>query len=117
MWDDEIIDFGKRLHELRKMKGASAREMSLSLGASESYINRIETGRMLPSMEGFFRICSYLKVGPDEFFDVGKGIDLPDPIWLGYSDRLERLRPDLKFVVYQVIDAFSEISELNPDDE
>ena len=38
-------EFSKRLCELRLEKGVSAREMSLSLGQSASYINRIENGK------------------------------------------------------------------------
>ena len=34
--------FGNRLAQLRTAKGISARDMSLSLGLSESYINKIE---------------------------------------------------------------------------
>jgi transcriptional regulator with XRE-family HTH domain len=61
-------EFSKRLCELRLEKGVSAREMSLSLGQSASYINRIENGKMLPSMGGFFKICDYLSITPDFFF-------------------------------------------------
>lgn len=43
--------------------------MSLSLGQSESYINKIENKRTLPSMTGFFYICEYLGIKPQEFFD------------------------------------------------
>ena len=35
-------NFSKRLAQLRQEKGISARDMSLSLGQSESYINKIE---------------------------------------------------------------------------
>ena len=35
-------DFARRLSELRLIKSISARDMSLSLGQSESYINKIE---------------------------------------------------------------------------
>ena len=35
-------DFAKRLADLRTAKGVSARDMSLSLGQSQSYINNIE---------------------------------------------------------------------------
>lgn len=60
--------FAKRLTELRQKKGVSARDMSLSIGQCDSYINRIENGRSLPSMTGFFYICEYLGVTPAEFF-------------------------------------------------
>lgn len=63
--------FCKRLAELRMQKGISAREMSLSLGLSDSYINKIENGKTLPSMEAFFDICNYLEVSPKDFFDDG----------------------------------------------
>lgn len=60
----------ERLAQLRIEKGVSARDMSLSLGQSESYINKIENGRTMPSMAGFFYICEYLEIGPKDFFDV-----------------------------------------------
>ena len=49
--------FPQRVAELRSQKGVSARDMSLSLGQSESYINKIENKHTLPSMAGFFYIC------------------------------------------------------------
>ena len=51
-------------------KGVSARDMSLSIGQSPSYINNIECGKNLPSMTGFFYICDYLGITPREFFDT-----------------------------------------------
>lgn len=62
--------FSERLTQLRMEKGVSARDMSLSLGQSESYINKIENRRTMPSMTGFFYICEYLGVQPQEFFDT-----------------------------------------------
>lgn len=58
----------KRLIQLRLRKNVSCREMSLALGQSEGYINKIETSDTLPSMGIFFNICSYLNVTPREFF-------------------------------------------------
>ncbi len=61
--------FSKRLAELRQEKGVSARDMSLSLGQSESYINKIENNYAMPSMSGFFYICEYLNISPRDFFN------------------------------------------------
>jgi transcriptional regulator with XRE-family HTH domain len=63
-------DFSKRLTELRLNKGVSARDMSLSLGQSEGYINNIENGVNLPSMTVFFYICEYFGIEPYEFFET-----------------------------------------------
>lgn len=62
-------NFAARLSKLRQEKGVSARDMSLSLGQSESYINKIENNYAMPSMNGFFYICEYLGVTPAEFFN------------------------------------------------
>lgn len=61
--------FRKRITQLRIAKGVSARDMSLTLGQSESYINKIENGKSMPSMQVFFYICEYFKITPQEFFD------------------------------------------------
>ena len=61
--------FPIRLAKLRTAKGVSARDMSLSIGQNADYINNIENGKALPSMAGFFFICEYLGITPQEFFD------------------------------------------------
>lgn len=79
---DYIDWFPKRLSELRIQRNVSARDMSLSLGQSESYINKIENKRTLPSMSGFFYICEYLEITPQEFFDTEVGdIQKSKEIW------------------------------------
>ena len=67
MYKEEFI---KRLVSLRMNKGVSARDMSLSIGQSQGYINNIENGVNYPSMALFFYICEYLGVSPKEFFDT-----------------------------------------------
>ena len=66
---DYLEWFPERLAQLRIQKGVSARDMSLSLGQSESYINKIENRRTMPSMSGFLYICEYLDVLPGDFFN------------------------------------------------
>lgn len=61
--------FYERLYQLRNQKSVSARDMSLSLGQNENYINSIENKRNFPSMAGFFYICEYLDIHPKDFFD------------------------------------------------
>lgn len=61
--------FAQRLYTLRKEHNISAREMSLAMGQNSSYINRIENKITLPSMQGFFYICDFFRISPQEFFD------------------------------------------------
>ena len=62
--------FGDRLAEVRIAYGISARDLSLSIGQGEHYINQIENHRFYPSMQSFIYICEYLEITPCQFFDL-----------------------------------------------
>lgn len=51
MYEDFVPE---RLAKLRTQKGVSARDMSLSLGQANNYINNIENKKSLPAMQSFF---------------------------------------------------------------
>ena len=65
----ELKDFGQRLSKLVSAKGFSSRDMSLSMGKSANYLNKIENGKSFPSMTSFFDICEILEITPQDFFD------------------------------------------------
>ena len=67
MIDSDFIS--NRIAKLRIEKNISARDMSLSLGQSQSYINNIENKKSLPSMQMFLYICEYLGIEPRDFFE------------------------------------------------
>lgn len=99
MFVDE--QFAKRLAELRTQADVSARDMSLSMGQSESYISNIENGHNLPSMSTFFYICDYLKITPQEFFDL----ESKAPTHLTeITEKLKRLTPDQLSLISRLID-------------
>ena len=83
--------FCERLTQLRLEKGVSAREMSLALGQSESYINRIENNQMLPSLTVFFYICDYFHISPKDFFDDDPEVDLE---YIDLARNLKQLPPE-----------------------
>lgn len=92
--------FSERLAQLRMEKGVSARDMSLSLGQSESYINKIENKRTMPSMAGFFYICEYLGIEPQQFFDT----ETISPTKAAeIMEEIGRLSPDKADHILQVI--------------
>ncbi len=91
--------FQRRLSQLRIQKGVSARDMSLSLGQSESYINKIENGKALPSMQAFFYICEYFGISPKDFFDE----ENHNPI------EIQMLLNDLKALTHNQLSSISDI--------
>ena len=97
---DQIEWFYTRLTQLRMQKGVSARDMSLSLGQSESYINKIENRRTLPSFTGFLYICEFFGITPQEFFNQ----DAAAPqITRELLLELEKLSPEQTQHVLQIV--------------
>ncbi|MBR4743345.1 MAG: helix-turn-helix transcriptional regulator [Oscillospiraceae bacterium] len=92
-------EFSVRLAKLREQKGISARDMSLSIGQNPGYINNIENGKSMPSMQGFFYICEFLNISPETFFDET----------VSYPDKLSDLIEDLKKLDEMQLSAISVI--------
>ena len=92
--------FSERLTQLRLEKGVSARDMSLSLGQSESYINKIENGRTMPSMSGFFFICEYFGIEPHDFFDTQANSPLTTN---SLKNELSKLPPEVAEHLLQLV--------------
>lgn len=103
--DENFIQ--ERIAQLRMKKDVSARDMSLSIGQSESYINSIENKKSLPSMTVFLYICEYLGITPMEFFDAGN--ESPE--------RLRALIEDLKLLdsetLFHIAGLAKKLSEKN----
>lgn len=60
---------GNRIYQLRINKDLSARELSLLLGMSPGYINKIENRKTMPSLQSLFLICMFFDITPKEFFN------------------------------------------------
>lgn len=76
---EELEEFiSRRVAQLREQAEISARDMSLSLGLGAGYINNIENKNNMPSMQGFYYICEFLKISPKDFFD--DGIQAPEAL-------------------------------------
>ncbi len=95
--------FCKRLTELRMEKGVSARDMSLSIGQNESYINRIENRKMMPSMTAFFYICDYFDITPGEFFHTE---EIQSKDILDAAKKLQTMEPDKRKLILELIQKF-----------
>ncbi len=59
----------ERYAAIRLAHNISGRRLSLELGQSTEYINQIENGKSLPSLEGLFNFCEYFHISLAEFFE------------------------------------------------
>lgn len=102
---DYLAWFPARITELRTQKGISARDMSLSLGQSESYINKIENKRTLPSMAGFIYICEYFGITPQEFFNVDSQTPQKSKELLHELERLTSVQVDhIMLIIHDILE-------------
>ncbi len=101
MYEDFIP---KRISQLRNELNISARDMSLSLGQNPGYINSIESGKSLPSMNVFFYICEFLKISPQEFFDEAN--ESPASV-NELQASLKKLDPKITKKMTELVDAIS----------
>lgn len=92
-------EFALRIAKLRQQRGVSARDMSLSIGQNPGYINNIETGKMKPSLSGFFYICEYLNISAKDFFDYENK----------FPSKIKDLEENLKKLDESQLDNLSEI--------
>lgn len=58
-----------RYATIRNAHKISARKLSFELGQSSEYINQIENGNNMPSLENLLNFCDYFNITPAEFFD------------------------------------------------
>lgn len=59
-------DFARLMKFLRERAGLSARQLSLDAGLSASYVSKIESGSVLPTIQSFAHIIQELDVSSFE---------------------------------------------------
>lgn len=91
------MNTGLRLKEVRERIGMSQYRLAKVSGISQSTISDIENGKMSPSVDTMYRLCSALGVTLSEFFSD----EQPS------SDRISRLTPEQR----QALDKFLETLE------
>lgn len=65
-----------RVYYIRMAHKISARNLSLELGMSTEYINQLESGRLVPSLDFLINFCEYFGMTLGEFFDEGTAYPL-----------------------------------------
>ncbi|MEZ7505428.1 helix-turn-helix domain-containing protein [Flavobacterium sp. Arc2] len=64
-----LLQFGKRLGEIKKQKGLSYRKIAENCDLDASFISKIEKGTENITLETILNLSYGLKIQPKEFFD------------------------------------------------
>ena len=62
------MDIGKRIIELREMRGISTNKLAGKAGISQSYLREIEMGKRNPTVEVLSYVCDALEISVGAFF-------------------------------------------------
>lgn len=57
---DSLFSLPELLKSLRVKRGMTARELSLKAGLSQSYVSKVESGSLSPTLDAFARIVQQL---------------------------------------------------------
>ncbi|WP_306353958.1 helix-turn-helix domain-containing protein [Flavobacterium sp. '19STA2R22 D10 B1'] len=70
-----ILQFGKRLAEIKKEKGLSFRKIAKNCDLDASFISKIEKGTENITLETILNLLHGLKIQPKELFDFDVNLD------------------------------------------
>ncbi len=93
----------ERISRIRNAHGISARKLSLELGQSTEYINQIENGKSLPSLEGLFNFCDYFKISLGEFFDESVNFPIEYAKIIEELNKMDKLAIDSVYELLKLI--------------
>ena len=68
-----MVDFGKRLRELRKQKNLTQAQLAAQIGVKNSIISFYEVGDRIPSPEIIIKLASVLHVSSDYLLGIEHG--------------------------------------------
>ena len=67
-----MVDFGRKLRELRKQKNLTQKELASLIGVKNSIISFYEVGERIPSPEIIIKLASVLHVTSDYLLGIEK---------------------------------------------
>jgi putative transcriptional regulator len=66
---EKLIRLGLKVKELREEKGLSQTELAYKIGKDQPSINRLEKGKVNPSIIYLLQICEGLEISIEELFN------------------------------------------------
>ncbi len=71
-------EMGKRLFEVREVRGVTRRELAEMLHVTKTQISDIENGKSGTNLERFLQLCEFYQVSADYLLGI-----TDDPTWRG----------------------------------
>ncbi len=97
---------GENIRAARKAKGWSQQVLAEKLDSTASYVTRIETGKINPSISVMEKIADFLECSLDQLVkgDLNAQVNVQDKNAIERLRLLETLDPDERSALYKIID-------------
>lgn len=91
---EDVIRTAAVIRTARKLRGKTQIEVATHLGVSQSFLSKLEHGRLIPSSSQWFLFCQKMSINPSKTFETGfidhrLSVALHDP----YPQSLFKLNP------------------------
>ena len=90
---------------IRNAHKISARKLSFELGQSSEYINQIENGNSMPSIENLLNFCDYFDISLGEFFDESIAYPVEYKTVIGELNKLDTMELNTVTELLKMINA------------
>ena len=106
--EDSKLFIRKRIISLTMEEGISEYKLSKSIGKNNGYIQKLSSGKSLPSISTLIDICAFSKISLEEFFHA----DFEDTLSVDNIDnQIKELTNILKHLNSEELDALKHVAE------
>lgn len=98
---DAAMNIGQRISALRMFRHMSRHKLHEKSGVSRSYLSRVETGNMVPSLGSLEKIAAALGVGLRVLFIPESELLLEDPLIREIGTFLGKLNMDVQWSIFK----------------
>lgn len=99
--------FGRRIKELRKIRGLSQEQLGEQIGIDQKHMSKIELGKSYPSLDRLMRITEVLNVPLPTLFEFGHLNTAPERAQR-VEETLQKLAEKDQQIIFRIVNAFLE---------
>jgi transcriptional regulator with XRE-family HTH domain len=103
-WLDVRQIVGWRVREIRKMQALSQRELAGRLNVPRTYLSKVETCKVLPTIGTLYRLAGALRVEVHHLLLFREVLELSqDPFLVEIASMIHSLAPEQKAVILRAV--------------
>jgi len=94
---------GRRVRELRRMQSLSQRELAHRLNVPRTYLSKVETCKVLPTIGTLYRLAAALSVQVHRLILSREAVASQDPFLAKIAPMIQSLTPEQRVVILRTV--------------